>query len=152
MDSSNNTLQPRLDAAAVETIIRRGLPIAERTDFSIVRIGPGVAEMRFGYAAWMVRPGGSVSGPVLMMATDTAMYAVLLAHTQGEEMALTSDLTFHFLGRARPGDLRVMARLLKLGRRVAVMEVEIRDVADTLVMHASGTYMRPPAAGLKQLS
>lgn len=152
MDSSENTLRPDLDAAAVEAIIRRGLPIAEQTAFSVVRIAPGVAELHFRHAAWMVRPGGSVAGPVMMMATDTAMYAVLLAHTNGEEMALTSDLTFHFLGRARPGDLRVTARLLKLGRRAAVMEVEIRDVADTLVMHASGTYMRPPAAGLKQLS
>lgn len=133
-----------MDAAEVERIIRDGLPMASRADFSVERIGPGVAELRFGCAPWMLRPGGSVAGPVLMMATDTAMYAVVLAHTNGERMALTSDLTFHFVGRARPGDLQVHVRLLKLGRRVAVCDVEIHDVDGTLVLHASGSYMRPP--------
>lgn len=151
MNAMTQAATPQLDAEAVEAIIRRGLPMAARSAFRVVHIAPRLAELRFGYEAWMVRPGGSVAGPVMMMATDTAMYAVLLAHTNGEEMALTSDLTFHFLGRAQPGELKVLARLLKLGRRAAVMEVEIRDVADTLVMHASGTYMRPPAAGIKPL-
>lgn len=134
-----------LDAAEVERIIRDGLPMASRSDFNVERIAPGVAELRFGCAQWMLRPGGSVAGPILMMAVDTAMYAAILAHTDGEPMALTSDLTFHFLGRPKLGNLRVHAQLLKLGRRVAVCDVEIRDVADTLVMHASGSYMRPPS-------
>lgn len=143
MNSRDFSAAPLLDAARIERIIRSGLPIAAQSDFSVERVEPGIAELRFGYQDWMIRPGGSVAGPIMMMATDTAMYAVILAHTDGEEMALTSDLTFHFLGRAAPGELRVTARLLKLGRRLAVCDVETRDATGKLVLHASGTYARP---------
>ncbi|HEU0198462.1 MAG TPA: PaaI family thioesterase [Nevskiaceae bacterium] len=134
-----------LSPAEVERIINDGLAMARHTSFSVQRIAPGVAELRYGYQEWMLRPGGSIAGPVVMMATDTAMYAVVLAHTQGERMALTSDLTFHFLGRVKPGDFIVRARLLKLGRRIAVCDVEIRDVTGALVVHGAGSYARPPA-------
>lgn len=144
MDVTKAFSESALDAAQVEEIIRNGLPMAARSDFSVERLAPGVAELGFGHKEWMIRPGGSVAGPVMMMAADTAMYAVLLAHTKGEEMTLTSDLTFHFLGRAKPGGLHVTADLLKLGRRAAVCDVRIRDTVGTLVCHACGTYMRPP--------
>lgn len=135
---------PILDAAEVERVIRNSLPMMENTGFVVESVAPGVATVRFGYRPWMLRPGGSVSGPVLMMAADTAMFAVILAHVGAEVMMLTANLNINFLRRAAPGDVLAEGRLLKLGRRLAVVEVLIRsDSSDALVAHVTGNYVLP---------
>lgn len=133
-----------LAPAEVERIIREGLPMAGRAGLCVESITPQHARVRLKYHDWMLRPGGSIAGPILMTAADTAMYAVILAHTGGETMALTSDLSIRFLARSQPGDVIAEARLLKLGRRLAVVEVLIRiEGCNTPVAHATGSYVRP---------
>lgn len=138
-------MRPVLDAHDVERMIRSGLPLADHNDLRVLSVSPGTARVGLAYRPWMLRPGGSIAGPVLMLLADAAMYAVLLAHG-GEPMALTSDLSIRFLGRARPADLTAEARLLRLGRRLAVIEVAVRNAgADELAAHVTGTYVRPLA-------
>lgn len=133
-----------LTPAEVERIIRVGLPMAERSDLRVESVAPQRATIRLGYRDWMLRPGGTIAGPILMTAADTAMYAVILAHTGGEPMALTADMSIRFLARTRPADVIAEARLLKLGRRLAVVEVIIRNEGgESPVAHATGSYMRP---------
>jgi acyl-coenzyme A thioesterase PaaI-like protein len=61
-------------------------------------------------------------------------------------MAVTSNLDLNFLNKGERGDVLAEGSLLKLGRRLAVMEVKLRcgDVPD-LVAVATGTYVLPPA-------
>lgn len=133
-----------LSPTEVERIIREGLPMAGRAGLCVESITLQNARVRLKYYDWMLRPGGSIAGPVLMTAADTAMYAVILAHTGGETMALTSDLSIRFLALSQPGDVIAEARLLKLGRRLAVVEVSIHNEGcNTLVAHATGSYVRP---------
>jgi len=56
-------------------------------------------------------------------AADIAMYVLVMGHIGPELMAVTSDMTMHFLNKGAPGDLIAEARMLKLGRRLAVMDV-----------------------------
>lgn len=136
-----------LSAAEVERIIRAGLPMAASADLCVESVAPRRARIRLGYQPWMLRPGDSIAGPVLMTAADTAMYAVILAHTDGEPMSLTSDISIRFLARARPVDVVAEATLLQLGRRLAVVEVAIRNAdSEVLVAHATGSYVRPAQA------
>lgn len=138
-------LTPQLDAPTVERIIRGAVPMANSAGIAVDAIGPGVANVRLAYRDWMLRPGGSIAGPVVMLAADTAMYAVILAHIGEQLMAVTSDMTMHFLARPLPGDVLAEGRLLKLGRRLAVCEVAVRSAADpeTLVAHVTGSYALP---------
>lgn len=118
--------------------------MAANSDLRVESVAPRQARIRLGYRPWMLRPGGSIAGPVLMTAADTAMYAVILAHTDGEPMSLTSDISIRFLARARPMDVVADATLLQLGRRLAVVEVAIRNAdSDLLLAHATGSYVRP---------
>lgn len=69
------------------------------------------------------RPGGTVSGPTLMAMADGVAYMVVLSRIGPAALAVTSNLTINFLRRPRLVDLVTDARLLKLGRSLAVVDV-----------------------------
>lgn len=114
--------------------------------FVIEELSPGFVRARLPFKSWMLRPGEVVSGPALFTAADLAMYALVLGHTGPQLMAVTSNLDLNFLNKGERGDVLAEGSLLKLGRRLAVMEVKLRcgDVPD-LVAVATGTYVLPPA-------
>lgn len=136
----------KLTAQAVEQLIRQGLPAAEQGDFRVEAVTPGYARIRLPFHAHMLRPGNTISGPTLFTAADSAMYALVLAHIGPQVMAVTANLSINFLNRAQPGDVIGEARLLKLGRRLAVMEVGLSTGGDpALVAHVTGSYALPAA-------
>ncbi len=92
------------------------------------------------------RPGGTVSGPTMMALADGAAYCQVLAHIGPVALAVTSSLNMTFLRKPQPTGLEARARFLKLGRKLAVVEVEIRsEGADDLVAQAVVTYAIPSA-------
>ena len=133
----------KLDRQAVQDLIVRGFK-ADR-DFVVVEaLEPGMARVRLPVRPWMVRPGEVISGPALFTAADLAMYALVLGHVGPQMMAVTSDFTMHFLNKGRVADVIAVARLLKLGRRLAVIEVSLSCGDDrTIVAHTTGSYALP---------
>ncbi|MGA3306854.1 MAG: PaaI family thioesterase, partial [Stellaceae bacterium] len=62
-----------------------------------------------------------------------------------EELAVTTSLNINFLRKPPPAPLIANARLLKLGKRLAVGEVELYSEGDTeMVAHVTATYSLPP--------
>lgn len=96
-----------------------------------------------------LRPGGTVSGPVMMEVADTALYVALLAEIGIVPMAVTTSLTINYLRKpSAERDLIGVCRLLKVGRRLAMGEVTLYSDADPApVAHATGTYAIPPTTG-----
>lgn len=107
------------------------------------------ARLRMPAGDHLLRPGGTVSGPSMFLLADVAVYAALLgAKGEAALQAVTTNVTINFLSRPPPADLVATARLLKVGRRLAIGEVEIHSVADDqLVAHATATYALPPTTG-----
>jgi uncharacterized protein (TIGR00369 family) len=94
-----------------------------------------------------LRPGGTVSGPVMMTLADVALYIAILARIGIVPLAVTTQLSINFLRKPR-ADRRVVARcrLMKLGKTLAVGEVWIySEGEDEPVAHATGTYAIPRA-------
>lgn len=94
-----------------------------------------------------LRPGGTVSGPVMMTLADVALYVAILARIGIVPLAVTTNLTINFLRKPR-ADRRVVARcrLLKLGKTLAVGEVTLYSEGEAApVAHATGTYAIPRA-------
>ena len=134
----------KLDAHTLESLIVEYKPTVRHDGFHIEALQLGQARIRYGVTSDMLRPGNRVSGPSLFAVADIAMYACVLAHIGPQPMAVTSDMTMHFLRGANPADLVCEARLLRLGRRLAVMQATIRSVGDTrVVAEASGSYALP---------
>ncbi|MEM6850791.1 MAG: PaaI family thioesterase [Pseudomonadota bacterium] len=93
-----------------------------------------------------LRPGNTVSGPAIMMMADAAAYAALLSLDSGAKMAVTSDLTIHFLRAAAPGAMLVQtANVIKAGRRISVIACETIDEQGRLLAHATTGYAMPAA-------
>lgn len=94
-----------------------------------------------------LRPGGTVSGPTMMALADAALYVAILAELGPVAQAVTVSFTANFLRRPPPAPLQAEARLLKLGRRLAVGEVAVySEGVEAPVAHVTGTYSLPPEA------
>lgn len=137
----------KLTAQAVEDLIRAGLPVASSAGVRVESVAPGRARIRLPFHPGMLRPGGVVSGPTLFTAADTAMYALVLAHVGPQLMAVTAQLNINFLRKAAPADVIGEARMLRLGRRTAVIEVLLFTGDDTEpVAQVTGSYALPVVA------
>ncbi|MFC5556975.1 PaaI family thioesterase [Methylobacterium iners] len=113
--------------------------------YHLEAVGLLTARMRMDHHDRFLRPGGTVSGPAMMTLADLALYAAILANLGPVALAVTTNLSFNFLRRPGPNGLVGEARLLKLGRRLAVGEVLITALGSSdLVCHATGTYAIPP--------
>lgn len=114
--------------------------------YLVTDIGPNRCRVTMDADAIALRPGGTVSGPTLMMLADAAAYAVVLAHIGRVALAVTANLTITFLRKAPPAGLVADAELLKLGRRLAVADVRLRSAAAPApVAQATVTYAIPQA-------
>jgi uncharacterized protein (TIGR00369 family) len=105
----------------------------------------GGCRIRRAFNERFLRPGGTISGPTMMGMTDFAMYVAILASIGPVPLAVTTSLNINFLRKPEQRDLVAEARLIKLGKRLAVGEVEIySDGDDEMVAHATATYSIPP--------
>jgi uncharacterized protein (TIGR00369 family) len=94
-----------------------------------------------------LRPGGTISGPTLMALADGAAYCQILAHLGPVALAVTSSLNITFLRKPEPADMIGEATFLKLGRKLAVVDVRIRSEGSAdLVAQAVVTYAIPASA------
>lgn len=93
-----------------------------------------------------LRPGGTVSGPVLMSIADVAIYVAILGKIGIVPLTVTTSLTINFL-RKPSADARIIAdcTLMKVGRTLIVGEVSLySEGSSDLVAHVVGTYSVPP--------
>ena len=92
----------------------------------------------------MKRPGDIVSGPTLMALVDVAAYAVIAAHNGPETMAVTNQLSISFLRACRFEPVYADAAILKLGRRLATVDVRIwQGSEDRLIAQSTVGYALP---------
>lgn len=137
----------RMSAAQFQALIERELQIAQWLGFRAERMADGKATIRMPFRPETVRPGGTIAGPAMMALADCAMYAAVLSQRGEAVMAVTSNLTIHFLRAPKPADLVAEAELLRLGRRLAVIEVTLAAAGEAKpVAHVTGTYALPAQA------
>jgi acyl-coenzyme A thioesterase PaaI-like protein len=93
-----------------------------------------------------LRPGETVSGPLLMTVADVALYVAILGTIGIVPLAVTTSLTINFLRKPAAGRPIVgVCRLMKVGRALVVGEVALYSQGnDEMVAHAVGTYSIPP--------
>jgi acyl-coenzyme A thioesterase PaaI-like protein len=92
-----------------------------------------------------LRPGGTISGPVLMEVADVALYVAILGEIGIVPLAVTTNLSINFLRRPLPDqDILGVCKLLKVGRSLVFGEVTIYSAGNQdVVAHAVGTYSIP---------
>lgn len=135
----------QMDATALQAFLARDFgQVAE--DFIIDRADAAGVLLRLDVADRHLRPGGTVSGPSMFGLADVAMYLAILSRIGPVALAVTTNCAIDFMRKPEAGcDLLAEARILKLGRTLAVGDVLIysEGKADP-VARASLTYSIPP--------
>ncbi|WP_218943019.1 PaaI family thioesterase [Sphingomonas sp. R-74633] len=85
-----------------------------------------------------LNPAGTVQGGILGAMLDDTQGPVLFASTEGAVYAPTIDYHVVCLKPALPGRFTGKARVVSLGKTIAVTEAELFDEGDNLV--ARGTF------------
>ena len=112
---------------------------------SVEAVGKKSARVRFRIGRRHLRPGDTVSGPALMALADVAMYAALLGEIGLVPLAVTTNLNINFLRKPAQRDVIGEARLLKVGKQLAVGEVALYSEGEPEpVAHVTSTYSIPP--------
>lgn len=136
----------RMSKVTTETfnqILQAELPSAADMGIYLERIGEGEADLILPYRDHSLRPGGTIAGPFMMMLADVCMFAVVLSLVGEIKLAVTTSFNINFLRKPSQTDLRAKGKIIKLGKRLAVVEVSIYS-DDDIVAHATGTYSIPP--------
>ena len=116
-----------------------------QTQCTIEAVGDKGATIRHPVGAGELRPGGTVSGPVMMAVADVALYVAILGEIGIVPLAVTTSLSINFL-RKPAGDRAVIGvcKLMKVGKTLAVGEVSLySEGSDDVVAHVVGTYAIP---------
>jgi uncharacterized protein (TIGR00369 family) len=113
--------------------------------FRIEEMVPMAARVRLPYEARHLRPGGTISGPAMFHLADYSMWVLIMGMTGKDGIAsVTSSINMHFLRKPGPVDLIAHARLIKLGRRLAVGDIALYSEGEPeMVALASPTYALP---------
>lgn len=124
-------------------ILETELPSAVASGIYLTSIQHGKASLKLPFRPESLRPGHTIAGPFMMLLADVCMYAVVLSMLGEVKLAVTTSFNINFLRRPAPAELRADGSILKLGKRLAVVEVSIFSNED-IVAHATGTYSIPP--------
>ncbi len=136
----------RMDRAALTEFLGREFPQVAQ-DFRVEEASALGARVRLIVQDRHLRPGGTVSGPSMFALADVTFYLALLAAIGPQALAVTTNCAIDFMRKPEAGrDLLCEARILKLGRLLAVGDALIRgEGGDEVVARASLTYAIPPA-------
>jgi uncharacterized protein (TIGR00369 family) len=146
MTGGKEKAAPKLTREKLVALLRAEFPQMSNamSNYEIEKVWHGGCLLRHPFSQNSLRPGGTLSGTTMMSLADFAMYVAVLSAVGWAPLAVTTNLTINFLKKPAPRDLIAEARLIKLGKRLAVGEVGIRSEGeDDLVAHVTSTYSIP---------
>jgi uncharacterized protein (TIGR00369 family) len=135
---------PRMNAQELIRFVEENYP-GGRAYCQVDEVGEDSLRVRLPYSDDYLRPGGTISGPALMSLADTGAYLLILSMIGPVALAVTTSLNINFMRRPTPDDMIAKAKMMKLGRQLAVVDIHI-EAASTgvLVAQATVTYSIPP--------
>jgi uncharacterized protein (TIGR00369 family) len=150
MSGGKEMAAPKLTRNELIDRLRAEFPEASHAmgNYQIEEVWYGGCRLRYPFTQNSLRPGGTLSGTTMMSLGDFAMYVAVLSAIGWVPLAVTTNLNINFLKKPAARDLLAEARLIKLGKRLAVGEIGIRaDGEDDLVAHVTSTYSIPAQEG-----
>lgn len=137
---------PAMSAAAIGELLHEVFPqvFYPGCGLTLEQIAYGDVRVRRDFHEDQIRPGGTISGPTMMELADFAMYVAVFSAVGPQPLAVTTNLTINFLRKPAQADLIAHARLMKVGKRLAVGEVTLySDGSEEAVAHVTSTYSIP---------
>jgi acyl-CoA thioesterase len=118
------------------------VPFAKLIGIELEETGSGTATLAFDVREELKQNNGVVHGGAIASLIDTAAAFAIISLLPPSERATTVDLTISYLKPLTRGRARAVARVLRAGRRLLVVSVELFDEAGNLATTALTTYIR----------
>lgn len=132
-----------LNTADGEAILRciRKIPIFELLRFRVEELGEGSCRATVPYDPKYDGVFESFHGGLLMTVADSVACFAVMTRSGPDEPMTTTDMNIRFLAACRT-DVTAHARLIKFGRTLCPVAVELFDAAGAMVAVAQVTYLR----------
>jgi acyl-coenzyme A thioesterase PaaI-like protein len=117
-------------------------PFLKPYGFNVKTCAAGECTVLVPFMHSLERPGGLVSGMLLMGAADVAMWLAIMTLRGIDERWVTSDMKTAFLRGAQEEDILCTAHVLKPGKRSIYGTAECHGASSGLVAHHVLTYSK----------
>ncbi|HEX9160334.1 MAG TPA: PaaI family thioesterase [Thermoanaerobaculia bacterium] len=127
----------------LQNVISRESAFTRPYGFVVTEAADGSCTLHVPRIPQFDRPDGIVSGPLLMLAADVAMWLAIKTLRGIDDPSVTSHMQTQFLDSARNESFTCKAVVLKLGRRTAYGTAECVSESGNLIAHHTLTYVAP---------
>jgi uncharacterized protein (TIGR00369 family) len=137
---SENELDPARVARARAAFA--AVPYAKLIGLELGEISPGAVSIHLEVRNDLKQNQGVIHGGAVASLIDTAAAFAVLTQLDPNERVSTTDLTIHYLRPASSGRLTAVARIVRSGRRLFVLSVEVRNDQQILIATAVTSYIK----------
>ena len=116
-------------------------PVAALLGLRLTAVEPGRAVVELEASRSHANPLGTLHGGVLCDLADLAMGCAYAASLGEGETFTTLEMKINFLRPVWNASLRALARIVKGGRTIGLVECDVTDSQERLVARASSTCM-----------
>ena len=120
----------------------KSVPYAKLLGLELEEIGDGQARINLEVRAELKQNQDVVHGGAIASLIDTAAAFAVLTKIELDERVTTTDLTIHYLRPVTSGRMSARARIVRGGRRLFVLSVDVFDPDDLLIATAVTTYIK----------
>jgi len=118
------------------------VPFAKLLGLEMGQIRNGEATLHLAVRDELKQNQGVMHGGAVASLIDTASAFAVITQLEPNERVTTTDLTIHYLRPIVSGRLTATARVIRGGRRLFVLSVEVMNEQQKLVATAITTYIK----------
>jgi uncharacterized protein (TIGR00369 family) len=118
------------------------VPFAHLLQLELGEMKRGAATLHLKVRDVLRQNNGVVHGGVIASLVDTAAAFAILTLLERDQTSTTVDLTIHYLRPLLSGQSTAQARVVRAGRRIMVITVDVLDETKTLVATALTSFIR----------
>jgi uncharacterized protein (TIGR00369 family) len=118
------------------------VPYAKLLGLELGEVTPGEVSINLHIRDELKQNQGVIHGGAVASLIDTAAAFAVLTKLDIAERVSTTDLTIHYLRPATSGRLTATARIVRSGRRLFVLSVEVTDQKRILIATAVTSYIK----------
>ncbi|HEX8774729.1 MAG TPA: PaaI family thioesterase [Pyrinomonadaceae bacterium] len=117
------------------------IPFVHLLGMELEEVERGAATIRMEVADRLRRNGGIVHGGAIASLMDSAAAFAIMTLLEPGKSTTTIDLTIHYLRPLLKGQARAHARVVRSGRRVTVVSVDVMNESEVVAATALTSYL-----------
>src|SRR5262245_49944318 len=118
------------------------VPYAKFLGLKLGDVAAGQVSVHLDVRDELLQNQGVVHGGAIASLIDTASAFAVLSQIELQEKVTTTDLTIHYLRPVISGSMKATAKVVRGGRRLFVLSVDVFDGREALVATAVTTYIK----------